>query len=172
MRAARCEQYGGPDSVVVRDLPAPQLRPGHVLVDVAAAAVNFSDLLILADRYQVSVPVPFTVGSEFAGTVAEVAADVVDLKAGDRVWGASMSGTMAERVRIPARDLAPVPDGLDLIEAAAFRVSYLTAYHSLVTAGGLGGVGRRPRRGRWSRLGHGRRRPSARCSGDRGGIVA
>lgn len=137
MRAARCEAYGGPDGVAIRDVPAPRLRPGHVLVDVAAAAVNFPDLLILADRYQISVPVPFTVGSEFAGSVSEVADDVTGFAVGDHVWGASMSGAMAERISMPATELAHVPAGLELVDAAAFRVSYLTAYHSLVTAGGV-----------------------------------
>lgn len=137
MRAARCESYGGPEAVVVRNVPEPRLRPGHVLVDVAAAAVNFPDLLILANRYQISVPVPFTIGSEFAGRVAEVAEDVTGFMVGDAVWGASMSGAMAERISMPAQQLAKVPAGLPLVDAAAFRVSYLTAYHSLVTAGGL-----------------------------------
>ena len=137
MRAARCEEYGGPENVVIRDIPGPEVTPGHVLVDVAAAAVNYPDLLFIANRYQVSAPLPFTPGSEFAGRVAAVGEGVTGLSAGDLVYGSIFTGAMAEQVLVPARAVAPVPPGLSLTEAAAFRVTYLTAYHSLVTAGEL-----------------------------------
>jgi NADPH2:quinone reductase len=142
MRAARCEEYGGPGNVVVRDIPNPVVTPGHVVVDVAAAAVNYPDLLFIANRYQVPAPLPFTPGSEFSGRVAAVGEGVTGLSAGDLVYGSVFNGAMAEQVLVPARALAPVPAGLPLLEAAAFRVTYLTAYHALVTAGGL-------RRGQW-----------------------
>ncbi|HEX3923110.1 MAG TPA: NADPH:quinone oxidoreductase family protein [Streptosporangiaceae bacterium] len=135
MRAARCEEYGGPENVVIRDIPSPEVTPGHVLVDVAAAAVNYPDLLFVANRYQVSAPLPFTPGSEFAGRVAAVGEGVTGLAAGDLVYGSVFTGAMAEQVLAPARSVALVPPGLSLTEAAAFRVTYLTAYHSLVTAG-------------------------------------
>ncbi|MGH3295592.1 MAG: NADPH:quinone oxidoreductase family protein [Trebonia sp.] len=137
MRAARCEAYGGPENVVIRDIPSPEVTPGHVLVDVAAAAVNYPDLLLIANKYQVSAPLPFTPGSEFAGRVAAVGEGVTGLSAGDLVYGSVLNGAMAEQVLVPARAVAPVPPGLSLTEAAAFRVTYLTAYHSLVTAGEL-----------------------------------
>jgi NADPH2:quinone reductase len=137
MRAARCEEYGGPERIVIRDIPRPVLIPGHVLVDVAAAAVNYTDLLFIANRYQVPAPLPFTPGSEFAGRVAAVGDGVTGLSAGDLVYGSVFTGTMAEQVLVPARAVAPVPPGLSLTEAAAFRVTYLTAYHALVTAGAL-----------------------------------
>ena len=137
MRAARCEEYGGPEMVVIRDIPSPEVTPGHVLVDVAAAAVNYPDLLFIANRYQVPAPLPFTPGSEFAGRVAAVGEGVTGLSGGDLVYGSVFTGAMAERVLAPAPAVAPVPGGLSLTEAAAFRVTYLTAYHALVTAGGL-----------------------------------
>jgi len=137
VRAARCEEYGGPGNVVVRDIPDPVVTPGHVVVDVAAAAVNFPDLLFIANRYQVPAPLPFTPGSEFAGRVAAVGAGVTGLVAGDLVYGSTFTGAMAEKVLVKASAVAPVPPGLSLVEAAAFRVTYLTAYHALVTAGGL-----------------------------------
>src|SRR6202451_1875920 len=151
MRAARCEQYGGPENVVIRDIPSPEVTPGHVLVDVAAAAVNYPDLLFIANSYQVSAPLPFTPGSEFAGRVAAVGEGVTGVSAGDLVYGSTFTGAMAEQVLVPARAVAPVPPGMSLTEAAAFRVTYLTAYHSLVTAGGWrrgpGGGGRGARCG-------------------------
>jgi NADPH2:quinone reductase len=137
MRAARCEEYGGPENVVIRDIPCPEVTPGHVLVDVAAAAVNYPDLLFIANRYQVPAPLPFTPGSEFAGRVAAVGDGVTGLSAGDLVYGTAFTGAMAEQVLVPARAVAPVPAGLSLTEAAGFRVTYLTAYHALVTAGEL-----------------------------------
>src|SRR5215469_12987300 len=137
MRAARCEEYGGPENVVIRDIPSPEVIPGHVLVDVAAAAVNYPDLLFIANRYQVPAPLPFTPGSEFAGRVAAVGEGVTGVSAGDLVYGSNFTGAMAEQVLVPARAVAPVPPGLSLTEAAGFRVTYLTAYHSLVPAGAL-----------------------------------
>jgi len=137
MRAARCEEYGGPENVVIRDIPSPEVTPGHVLVDVAAAAVNYPDLLFIANRYQVPAPLPFTLGSEFAGRVAAVGEGVTGLSAGDLVYGTVFTGAMAEQALVPARAVSLVPPGLSLTEAAAFRVTYLTAYHALVTAGGL-----------------------------------
>jgi len=142
MRAARCEEYGGPGNVVIRDVPNPVVTPGHVVVDVAAAAVNFPDLLFIANRYQVPAPLPFTVGSEFAGRVAAVGEGVTGLSVGDPVHGSVFTGAMAEQVLAPARSVSPIPEGLSMVEAAAFRVTYLTAYHALVTAGEL-------ERGQW-----------------------
>lgn len=137
MKAARCEAYGELDGVVVRDIPAPTLKPGHVVVDVEAAAVNFTDLLFIADRYQVSAPLPFTPGSEFAGRVASVGEGVEGFAVGDPVFGSAFSGAMAEQILVPAQGLSRVPEGLSMTEAAAFRVAYMTGYHSLVTAGEL-----------------------------------
>lgn len=137
MRAARVEAYGGPEDVVIRDVPAPEVLPGQVVVDVAAAALNFPDLLLIADRYQVSAPLPFTPGSEFAGRVAVVGAGVTGLAVGDPVHGSVFSGALAEQVLAPATAVSPIPAGLSMVEAAAFRVTYLTAYHCLVTIGEL-----------------------------------
>ena len=99
MKAARCEEYGGPENVVIRDIPGPEVTPGHVLVDVAAAAVNYSDLLFIANKYQVPAPPPFTPGAEFfAGRVAAVGEGVTGLSAGDLVYGSVFNGAMAEQV--------------------------------------------------------------------------
>lgn len=138
MRAARCEAYGGPSGIVIRsDVPRPEVKAGHVVVDVAAAAVNFPDLLFIADEYQVSAELPFTPGSEFAGRVAAVGEGVEGLAVGDTVHGSVFNGAMAEQVLVPAASVALVPEGLSMVEASAFRVTYLTAYHALVTAGGV-----------------------------------
>lgn len=133
MRALRCNAYGPPDGggLVVEDVPAPVPAEHEALVDVHAAAVNFPDVLLVQDLYQISAPVPFTPGSEFAGEVRAVGADVRDISVGDRVFGTGLMGAFAEQIVMPAGSLTRVPDGVDLRAAAAFGVVYFTAYHSL-----------------------------------------
>lgn len=88
MRAAVCRGYGAPEVVRVEtDFPAPTVEAGQARVRVSAAALNFPDVLVVADQYQLSVPPPFVPGSEFAGVVAEVAAGVTSVAVGDRVTG-------------------------------------------------------------------------------------
>jgi NADPH2:quinone reductase len=137
----------------VEEVPEPALRAGDVLVEVRAASVNFPDVLMVANQYQVSIPVPFTPGSEFAGVVLEVADDVRSVQVGDRVCGAAFMGAFAERTTARASGLTPVPDAVSFAEAAAFGVVYTTAYHALrsvaavqpgdwtVVLGAAGGVG-------------------------------
>lgn len=137
MRAARCDRYGPPDVVTVCDVVDPLPARDEVLVEIRAAAVNFPDVLTVADRYQVSVPTPFTPGSEFAGVVRLVGADVRSVEPGDAVMGSAMTGAFAELICVPASALAPKPEGLDWVSAAAFRVTYTTAYHALVTFGSM-----------------------------------
>jgi NADPH:quinone reductase len=153
VRAVRCLEYGPPSVLVTEEMPEPSPGPGQVVVAVAAAAVNFPDVLLVADRYQLHVPVPFTPGSELAGTVVTVGPGVTELAEGDRVMGATLIGAFAERVTVPATALETVPPGLDLRAAAAFGVAHQTAYHALrtvarvepgewvVVLGAAGGVG-------------------------------
>jgi NADPH2:quinone reductase len=98
---------------------------------VHAAALNFPDVLIVADRYQVPVPTPFIPGSEFAGVVEEVAGEVGDLGPGDRVSGTGLVGAFAEEVAADAGLLRRIPEGIDFRAAAAFGVAHSTAYHVL-----------------------------------------
>jgi NADPH2:quinone reductase len=153
MRAARCLAYGPPSAVVVVEVPDPAPSPGQVVVDVAAAAVNFPDVLLVADKYQIHLPVPFTVGSEFAGTIRAVGEGVDGLSVGDRVMGSTLFGAFAEQIAVPATSLRPVDPAVDLTTAAASGVAHHTAYHALrsvarvqpgewvVVLGAAGGVG-------------------------------
>jgi NADPH:quinone reductase len=153
IRAAVCPEYGPPEVVRVQNRQPPTLEAGGVLVRVNAAAVNYPDVLIVADQYQISVPPPFVVGSEFAGVVEEIADGVCDLAVGDRVTGTGIYGAFAERVAVSAQGLARIPDGVDDRTAAAFGVAHRTAYHVLrsvarvksgdavVVLGAGGGVG-------------------------------
>ena len=153
MRAAVCRAHGPPESVTVDDLPVPDLGPGQVRVRIDAAAVNFPDVLIVANEYQISVPPPFIPGSEFAGTVAQVADGADGVAVGDRVAGTTMVGAFAEEVTVAADAVWPVPDGVGMPHAAAFGVAHRTAWHvlrsvaevqpgeELIVLGAGGGVG-------------------------------
>lgn len=153
MRAALCRSYGGPDVVEIADVPAPELTPGSARVRVHVGAVNFPDVLVIADTYQVSAPLPFIPGSEFAGEVVEVTEGATGVAVGDRVFGSVFVGAFAEQVVVGTRSLSRIPDTVDDVTAAAFGVAYKTAYHvlrsvaevqpgdELVVLGAGGGVG-------------------------------
>lgn len=153
MKAAVCRRYGPPEVVQIEDVTAPELGPGQVRLEVHAAAVNFPDVLIVANEYQLTVPVPFVPGSEMAGTVVEVADGVTEVSPGDRVFGTVLVGAFAEQVAVPAQSLTPVPPGVGDRAAAAFGVAHRTAYHvlrsvarvqpgeQLIVLGAGGGVG-------------------------------
>jgi NADPH:quinone reductase len=133
MRAAICREIGSLAAVTVEDVPEPEPGPGQVRVRVRAASVNFPDVLIARGLYQIKATPPFTPGSEFAGEVDAVGDGVVNVAVGDRVSGADLTGAFAERIVVSAAAVHPTPVGLDDVSAAAFRVAYTTAYHSLVT---------------------------------------
>jgi len=153
MHAAVCPEYGPPEVIRVEECPVPDAAPGQVGVRVRAAAVNFPDVLLVSNQYQLSVPPPFVPGSEFAGIVDEIGDETTGLAVGDRVTGTGMFGAFAERVVVDAASLAPIPDGVDAPSAAAFGVAHRTAYHTLrstaqlkpgdelVVLGAGGGVG-------------------------------
>ncbi len=129
IRVAVCPGYGAPEVVRIEQRPSPPVDAGQVRVRVNAAAVNYPDVLLIANQYQVSVPPPFVPGSEFAGVVVESGAEGFGV--GDRVSGAGMYGAFAEEVVGPAASLSRTPDGVDDRAAAAFGVAYPTAYHTL-----------------------------------------
>ncbi len=153
MRAAVCPHYGPPEVVGIEDLPVPVPGAGEVRVRVHAAAVNFPDVLLVADKYQISVPPPFVPGSEFAGEVVALGPGGSAIAVGDRVTGTGLHGAFAEQLVAPATKLARIPDGVDFADAAAFGVTYRTAYHcirsvaradaraELIVLGAGGGVG-------------------------------
>jgi NADPH2:quinone reductase len=131
MRAAVCPAYGAPEVVRVEEQPSPAVAPGQVRVKVGAAAVNFPDVLLIADEYQISVPPPFVPGSEFAGVIVETGEGADGFAVGDLVTGTGLYGAFAEEVVVPAAGLSRIPDGIDERTAAAFGVAYRTAYHTL-----------------------------------------
>lgn len=152
MRAVVCRRYGPPEDLVIEELADPTPGPGQIVVRVRSAAVNFPDVLLIAGKYQVQVPLPFTPGSELAGEVVD--ADPAALFwPGDRVFGTTMSGAFAEQAVLDSGSVSAIPDDVDFAAAAAFGVTYRTAYHALrsvaqvgegdwvVVLGAAGGVG-------------------------------
>jgi NADPH2:quinone reductase len=139
--------------VALADVPPPALGGGEVRVRVHVGAINFPDLLVVADRYQMSAPLPFVTGREFAGVVSEIGDEVERLTVGDRVFGSCFVGAFAEEVVVGAGAVTPIPPEVDDRVAAAFGVAYKTAYHvlrsvaalqpgeELVVLGAGGGVG-------------------------------
>jgi NADPH:quinone reductase len=151
--AALCRTYGGPEVIELAEVPSPPLGPGQVRVRINIGAVNFPDVLVVANTYQVSVPTPFILGSEYAGTVMELGEGADGLELGDRVFGSTIVGAFAEEIVVAPSVLMRIPVGVDDRTAAAFGVAYRTAYHvlrsvaalqpgeELVVLGAGGGVG-------------------------------
>ncbi|QUH01686.1 quinone oxidoreductase [Saccharopolyspora erythraea] len=131
MRAIRVQANGGPEVLKLAEIEDPSPGPREVLIDVAAAGVNFIDTYQRSGVYDLALP--FTPGSEGAGTVAEVGSEVTGFAAGDRVAWAMVPGGYAERAVIPVDKLVRVPDGVDDRTAAAALLQGMTA-HYLVTS--------------------------------------
>ncbi|WP_407662469.1 NADPH:quinone oxidoreductase family protein [Mycolicibacterium palauense] len=147
-----CQKYGPPESLRLTEVDDPLPGPGEAVVRVRAAAVNYPDVLFMSGGYQVKVPPPFAPGSEFAGEVLAVG-DGVDFRPGEHVSGSVMVGAFAEQVCTQAKTLTRLPAGVDFADAAAFGVTYRTAFYTLhtvapvhhddwvVVLGAAGGVG-------------------------------
>jgi NADPH2:quinone reductase len=137
MKAVVCKQFGPPESLVVEELASPSPGPGEVVVAVKAASVNFPDVLIIQNKYQFKPPLPFSPGSELAGVVKEVGAEVRDFRPGDRVMAFTTYGAFAEEVKTEATRLIPLPKPMDFVTGAAFLLTYGTSDHALRDRGAL-----------------------------------
>ncbi len=131
MRAVVCTAFGPLEDLVVEERPTPAPGEGMVVVDVAAAGVNFVDGLICQGRYQLKPPTPFVPGSEVAGVVSAVGPGVDGWSTGDRVLVFCGLGGFAAQVVAPALALVAVPDSIGLIQAAALIQSYSTMLFTL-----------------------------------------
>jgi NADPH:quinone reductase len=137
MQAWLCENPVGVDALTWQELPTPQPGPGEVLVAIRAASLNFPDLLIVQNKYQIKPPLPFVPGAEFAGVVSAVGPDVTHLRVGQAVACLSGTGGFATHTLAPAALCLPLPEGFDLMDAAAFIMTYATSYHALLDRGAL-----------------------------------
>lgn len=137
MRALLSRTPGPPATLVLEEVPDPEPGPGEVLIRIVACAVNFPDLLIIQDRYQVRPQRPFAPGAEIAGVVERVGAGVVAPAVGERVMGVCSWGGMAEKLVLSAARCARIPDAMLFAEAAALQMTYGTARYGLEECGRL-----------------------------------
>jgi NADPH2:quinone reductase len=127
MKAIRIEKHGGREALHYTDVPEPNPGPGQALVKVEAAGVNFIDVYHREGLYK--LPMPFTLGTEGAGTVIEIGAGVADLHPGDRVAFQGVQGAYAEQIVVPADRLVPLPHSVSTRNAAALMLQGLTAHY-------------------------------------------
>jgi len=136
-RAVVCEALGAPESMRLQPLARQGLSPGAVRIRVKAAGINFPDLLTIQGLYQHRPQLPFVPGVEAAGIIVEMTANVYGLSLGQRVIARMRTGGYAEEAAVPASQVVPVPEAFTFAEAATFLVAHGTAYHALVSRGGL-----------------------------------
>ncbi len=132
MHAWLCENPIGVEALAWKELPTPEPGPGEVRVAIRAASLNFPDLLIVQNKYQMKPPLPFVPGSEYAGVVDAVGDGVQHLALGQRVAAFSGTGGFATHAVVDAKVVMPLPDGLAFDEASAFVLTYGTTHHALV----------------------------------------
>ena len=137
MHAWLCTNPIGVEALAWTELPDPAPKAGEVLVEIRAASLNFPDLLMVQNKYQIKPPLPFVPGSEFAGVVQAVGDGVSHLQVGQNVACLSGTGGFATHTIAPAARCIPLPDGFGHVDAAAFIMTYATSYHALLDRGQL-----------------------------------
>jgi NADPH:quinone reductase len=137
MKALLSHAPGGPETLRLDDLPDPAPGSGELLVRVRACSINYPDVLIIEDKYQLKPPRPFAPGSEIAGEVEAVGEGVSGWSSGDRIIAATGFGGLAEKVVIPAARAIPLPPERSFEEGSALLLTYATAIHALVDRGQL-----------------------------------
>lgn len=137
MRALLSNEPGGPETLQLTDLPDPQPGAGELLVRVRACSINYPDVLIIEDKYQLRPPRPFAPGSEIAGEVEALGDGVEGWSVGDRVIAATGYGGLAEKVVIRAGAAIPLPAERTFEEGSALLLTYATSIHALLDRGKL-----------------------------------
>jgi NADPH:quinone reductase len=137
MKAWLCESLDGIGAMKWQELPTPEPAAGQVRIAIAAASLNFPDLLIVHGKYQFKPPLPFVPGSEFSGVVDAVGNGVRHLKVGDPVAAINSTGGFATHACVDAARVLPLPPGFALTDAAAFAFTYGTSHHALIDRAAL-----------------------------------
>src|SRR5277367_2798089 len=153
MKALLSRQPGGPETLTLEEIPDPNPGKGEVRIGVRAVGVNFPDMLIIQDLYQIKPPRPFSPGGELAGVVERVGEGVTNVKPGDRVLVSPVRSAMAEKAIAQVNNCWKIPDAMPFDEAAALLLTYGTSQHALkdraqlragetlLVLGAAGGVG-------------------------------
>ncbi|AKJ28892.1 NADPH:quinone oxidoreductase family protein [Caldimonas brevitalea] len=137
MQAWICDNPIGPEALTWKEVPTPSPKAGEVLVAIKAAGLNFPDLLIVQNKYQMKPPLPFVPGAEYSGVVEAVGEGVTHLKPGDAVAAFAGLGGFATHATVQAALLMPLPKGFSFPDAAAFLCTYGTTYHGLMDRAAL-----------------------------------
>jgi NADPH2:quinone reductase len=153
MKAILCEQWGGPETLRLADIAVPQPGPGQVRIRIAAAGVNFPDVLIIQKKYQMQPTLPFVPGAEIAGTIDAVGDGVQGFAPGMAVAALCGTGGFAEACVVDAALCVPLPPGVPMELAASLVLAWGTSWHALrdraalaagetlLVLGAAGGVG-------------------------------
>jgi len=137
MRALLSHEPGPPGTLRLSDVPDPEPGKGELLVRVHACAINYPDVLIIEDKYQVRPARPFAPGGEIAGEVVALGEGVADWQVGERLIAVVGHGGLAEMVAVPAKTAYRLPDGRSFEEGAALLLTYATSIHALYDRGRL-----------------------------------
>jgi NADPH2:quinone reductase len=137
MRAVICNKFGGPENLIVEDLPEPVPAAGEIVISVKAAALNFFDNLLIRGKYQYRPDPPFSPSAEAAGIVEAIGAGVTDFAPGDHVMAYAIFGCAREKIAVSAEKVVKLPAGLPFEQAAGLTVTYGTSLHALKDRAGL-----------------------------------
>jgi NADPH2:quinone reductase len=132
-----CENPVGVEALNWKEIPTPRPQKGQVLLRIEAASLNFPDLLIVQNKYQMKPDLPFVPGSEYAGVIEAVGEGVTDLKVGQSVACLSGTGGFGTHTLAPAKLCMPLPPGFPAVDAAAFIMIYATSHHALIDRAAL-----------------------------------
>src|SRR5215211_1428185 len=132
MEALLSHEPGGPETLRIEELPDPQPGPGELLVRVRACAINYPDVLIIEDKYQLKPHRPFAPGGEIAGEVEQAGEGVTDWEVGDRIVAVTGYGGLSEKVLVPARAAIRLPGERSFVEGSALLLTYATSIHALL----------------------------------------
>jgi len=137
MHAWLCENPIGVEALTWKELPTPEPKAGEVRVAIRAASLNFPDLLIVQNKYQMKPPLPFVPGSEYAGVVEAVGEGVAHVKVGDAVAAFGGTGGFGTHAVVNAALVMPLPAGFPFDDASAFVLTYATTHHALIDRAAL-----------------------------------
>ena len=137
MHAWLCENPVGVEALTWKEVPTPVPQAGQVLIRIEAASLNFPDLLIVQNKYQMKPDLPFVPGSEYAGVIEAVGEGVTHLQVGQSVACLSGTGGFGTHTLAPAKLCMPLPAGFPAVDAAAFIMIYATSHHALIDRAAL-----------------------------------